>query len=151
MSEIIEFKEKIHHIIELFRYIFKEEPIVKKIDRFYEEEIFHLLDKIPDSYLGDINNGLEIGKQIYLSLNLRELNERLEKLPFPITLDLDIYKYAIESIKSNIDDAKIKNGLISIAKKCKPILDCFTFIVKSPLKYLSKLIPETDKLDSLFE
>lgn len=152
MSEKIEFEQKLRKILDVFRYIFKDDPIVKKIDRTYEDEIFSIFHQVPDSYFEDINHGIEIFKNIYLSIDLKELNERLKVLPFPIKLDMDVYKYSIDTIKGNFTDAKIRAGLISIAKKCKPILDCFTYAVNDPLKYLSKLIPINDsRLDSILK
>lgn len=146
------FTQHIHSALELLRYIFDGQSRVKKIDDIYEEELIHSLSIIPEESLESVCHGIDIVKCIYDSINFKTMNEKMKDLGYPIDLKIDLYKILEEQIKTRIDDVRMRSGIMTILKKCKPLLDCFSVALKDPLKYLSKLGKTSDsKYDSILD
>lgn len=134
-----EFEEHLHQALEVFRALFDGSRVARSIDSIYEEELKRALIIIPEDSIEAVCHGIQIFKAVYDSLAFDSLNTKLSELGFDIKLDLNLYKIAISIVKEKIEDARMKNGIISLIKKCKPVIDCFSLALKDPSKYVSKL------------
>lgn len=150
MSVKRQFEQNIHNSLEIFRYIFSDEKIITKIDEIYEDAIMSMIKTIPEEFIEIIWKGTEIFKSIYHSIDFTKLCENIDKLPFETKNKLDLFKIS-KSYIEGIEDVKIRNGVLTIVKKLKVIIDCFTLAINNPSKYLSKFkVVKDDVLEDIF-
>lgn len=132
-------RDTLHKAFNIFRFLFKEDTkMMTKIDKIYEKELEKTLDVIPDAALDDVVKGIYCFNSVLSSINFKTLNNELSKAPFDVFISYDVYKNVYNFISKTkiITDAKIKGFVISLIKKCKPILDCITTVLAEPLKYI---------------
>ena len=140
-----EFEGYLHSALETFRFLFAGTRISVSIDDTYEGELKRALSIIPEDSIEAVCHGILIFKSVYESIAFDSLNDKLKALGFNIDLDVNLYKLALNMVKEKIDDAKIRAGVVSLIKKCKPIIDCFSLALNEPTKYLSKLAAASSK------
>lgn len=145
-----EFEGYLHSALTTFRSLFEGTEIAKKIDDIFESELKRALAIIPEDSFEAVCHGILIFKAVYDSIAFDKLNDKLTSIGFDINLEIDLYKLALDMIKEKITDTKIRSGIISLVKKCKPIIDCFSLALSEPTKYLSKLaIASSTKYDDI--
>lgn len=144
---------EIRFILGVFREMFKDEKkTVKNIDKVYENQLIKTIEALPIPQTGiqAICDGIYAFKCFVKSIHFAEFKKYLGTATFKISLDADVYLTVFKLIEK-IKDPIIKNFLISLLKKCKPIFDCFTVLVADPLKYVGFLASfENNDYDSLF-
>lgn len=144
-------EKHLHTTFEILRYIFDKTPQVKKIDDIYEEELMRSLSIIPDESLESVCHGIEIIRAIYDSLDFSKLTKKFKNIGFDIDMRLNLYSILLAQTNEKITDAEIKSGIITILKKCKPLLDVLSSALKDPLRYIEKLGKDAGKeYDDIF-
>lgn len=146
---------EIKFILGVFREMFKEDKkTVKNIDKFYEEQLIKTIESlpIPDDAVQATCDGIYAFKCFVKSIHFDEFKRYLGTATFKISLDTDVYQTVLNLVMK-IKDTIIKNFLVSLMKKCKPIFDCFTVLVRDPLKYVEFLatFERKNEIDSIFE
>ena len=149
----VEFKQTISKAFQIFRQLLEEDlDQLEKINETYEKEVLRELDVIPESSLGDVMKGISIAKAVLMSMNYKQLNEELSKLPFSCSVELNVFEFIMKIIEEQIKTPKTRHGISALIKKFKPLIDCFTIALSNPRKYIGKASHVNDtSLDSIFE
>lgn len=149
----LEFKQTISKAFSIFRQLFEDEhDQLVKIDETYEKEVLKELDIIPEDMLGDVLKGISVAKAVLLSMNYKQLNDELVKLPFECSVKVDVFKFISDLIKEQISKVKIKHAVGALLKKYKPLIDCFTIALANPQKYIGIASHMNDHtLDDVFD
>ena len=126
----------------IFREIFKSTPkILGNIDDVYEEELVSLINSLPmpEDAIEIAMNAIFVAKSILGSIHFDELKTKLSTATFDLHLTVDIYAVACKILKSKIKDREIRGFVLSMVKKCRPIIDCASEVLENPLLYIDFL------------
>lgn len=134
--------QELKNSLEIFREIFRSNiKLVKSIDLIYEEELIDTIEALPmpESAISNALKTIYIIKSIIGSIHFDELKDKLKLAKFDLVLDMDVYKWALSYTKTKIKDKETKGFIISIIKKCEPIINCTSEVLKHPLQYIDFL------------
>lgn len=134
--------EELKTALAIFREIFKTTPrLLRSIDDIYEDELITTIEALPmpKEAIDSAMNSIYVIKSVLGSIHFDELKTKLEAASFDLHLEANLYNLAITYAKTKIKDKEIKGFLISILKKCKPIVDCVSEVLANPLTYIEFL------------
>lgn len=145
----------LYELLDTLRTLVSEnKPLLRSIDKAYENELTASLHLIPKQYEAHIMKTIDVAKIILANIDYSNIITQLqtkiniaESFELSINIKTLIKEFLIKSGMKKIDQARIENFIT----KLDPIINCMNYLIERPIVTIKKVADlNSDNVESLF-